>query len=183
MYEDFTVRDRFTGEQLHCLWKGTVVAIATRHADATDIRFAVNGKPVWIALPNLAWVEQKRRNGKVITDYLAAQLARQATATLAEVRGTAAVLPGSHAGSRAGAPAFGTRQLARLPGCLSRVAAGRAVLLVNLARFSGSPATVIVTAAAGQAAEQVWVVGPGCSGSASDVLAHQQLPGRRAAGG
>jgi hypothetical protein len=75
MYEDFTVRDRFTGEQLHCLWKGTVVAIATRHADATDIRFAVNGKPVWIALPNLAWVEQKRRNGKVITDYLAAQLA------------------------------------------------------------------------------------------------------------
>jgi hypothetical protein len=75
MYEDFTVRDRFTGEQLHCLWKGTVVAIATRHADATDVRFAVNGKPVWIALPNLAWVEQKRRNGKVITDYLAAQLA------------------------------------------------------------------------------------------------------------
>jgi hypothetical protein len=75
MYEDFTVRDRFTGEQLHCLWKGTVVAIATRHADATDVRFAVNAKPVWIALPNLAWVEQKRRNGKVITDYLAAQLA------------------------------------------------------------------------------------------------------------
>ncbi len=75
MYEDFTATDRFTGEQLHCLWKGTVVAIATRHADATDIRFAVNNKPVWIALPNLAWVEQKRRTGKVITDYLAAQLA------------------------------------------------------------------------------------------------------------
>jgi hypothetical protein len=75
MYEDFTAKDRFTGEQLHCLWKGTVVAIATRHADATDIRFAVNQKPVWIALPNVAWVEQKRRNGKVITDYLAAQLA------------------------------------------------------------------------------------------------------------
>jgi hypothetical protein len=75
MYEDFTATDRFTGEQLHCLWKGTVVAIATRHADATDVRFAVNDKPVWIALPNLAWVEQKRRNGKVITDYLAAQVA------------------------------------------------------------------------------------------------------------
>ena len=59
----------------HCVWKGTVVAIATRHADATDIRFAVNGKPLWIAMPNLAWVEQKRRNGKVITDYLAAQAA------------------------------------------------------------------------------------------------------------
>ena len=75
MYEDFTVTDRWTGEPLHCLWKGTIVAIATRHADATDIRFAVNGKPVWIALPNLAWVEQRERTGKVITDYLAAQTA------------------------------------------------------------------------------------------------------------
>ena len=75
MYEDFKVTDRWTGEQLRCEWKGTIVAIATRHADATDIRFSVNGRPVWIALPNLAWVEQKRRNGKVITDYLAAQIA------------------------------------------------------------------------------------------------------------
>ena len=75
MYEDFYAVDRWTGEQLHCVWKGTVVAIATRHADATDIRFAVNGKPLWIAMPNAAWVEQKRRNGKTITDYLAAQAA------------------------------------------------------------------------------------------------------------
>lgn len=75
MYEDFTVTDRWTGEALHCTWKGTIVAIATRHADATDIRFAVNGRPMWIAMPNLAWVEQKRRSGKVITDYLAAQAA------------------------------------------------------------------------------------------------------------
>lgn len=75
MYEDFKVTDRWTGEQLHCKWKGTIVAIATRHADATDIRFSVNDRPVWISLPNLAWVEHKRRTGYVITDYLAAQIA------------------------------------------------------------------------------------------------------------
>lgn len=75
MYEDFVATDRWTEEPQHCVWKGTVVAISTRHADATDIRFAVNGRPLWIAMPNEAWVEQKRRNGKVITDYLAAQAA------------------------------------------------------------------------------------------------------------
>ncbi len=75
MYEDFVATDRWTGEQLHCVWKATVVAIATRHADATDMRFAVNDRGLWIAMPNQAWVEQKRRNGKIITDSIAAQAA------------------------------------------------------------------------------------------------------------
>ena len=75
MYEDFHVTDRWSGEDLHCRWKGTIVAIATRHADAVDIRFDVNGRPMWIALPCIAWVEQKKRTGKVITDQLAVQLA------------------------------------------------------------------------------------------------------------
>ena len=75
MYEDFHVADRWTGEDLHCRWKGTMVAIATRHADAVDIRFDVNGRPMWIAMPCTAWVEQKQRSGKVITDQLAVQTA------------------------------------------------------------------------------------------------------------
>jgi hypothetical protein len=75
MYEDFHVTDHWTREDLHCRWTANVVAIATRHADAVDIRFEVNGKPVWIAMPAEAWVVQKERSGHVITDRLAAQVA------------------------------------------------------------------------------------------------------------
>jgi len=75
MYEEFCVADRWSGEELNCRWKGTLVAIATRHADAVDVRFDVNGRPMWIALPLEAWKRQKSLTGKVITDQLAAQIA------------------------------------------------------------------------------------------------------------
>jgi hypothetical protein len=75
MYEEFRVTDRWTGEELNCRWEATIVAIATRHADAVDVRFDVNGRSMGIALPCTAWVEQKKRSGRVITDYLAAQVA------------------------------------------------------------------------------------------------------------
>ena len=75
MYENFHATDRWSGEDLHCRWIANIVAIATRHADAVDIRFDVAGRPVWIAMPCLAWVEQKKRTGHVITDSLAAQAA------------------------------------------------------------------------------------------------------------
>ena len=75
MYEDFHAPDRWSGEVLHCRWQANIVAIATRHADAVDIRFDVNERPVWIAMPCLAWVEQKKRTGHAITDSLAAQAA------------------------------------------------------------------------------------------------------------
>jgi hypothetical protein len=75
MYENFHATDRWTQEDLHCRWTANVVAIATRHADAVDVRFDVNGRSLWIAMPCLAWVEQKQRTGHVITDQLAAQAA------------------------------------------------------------------------------------------------------------
>src|SRR6201987_1925901 len=75
MYEEFDVVDRWTGESLRCLGRANMLAIATRHADAKNVRFEVNGRPVWIAMPARAWVEYKKRSGHVITDRLAAQLA------------------------------------------------------------------------------------------------------------
>ena len=75
MYEEFRVTDRWSCEQLDCRWKGTLVAIATRHADAVDVRFDVNGRTLWIALPLEAWGRHKSLTGKVITDQIAAQAA------------------------------------------------------------------------------------------------------------
>jgi|SRR5207302_1790245 len=75
MYEDFHAVDRWTKKEVHCRYQALIVAIATRHADAVDIKFLVEGRPVWVALPLPAWVEYKNLTGKVITDPLAIEVA------------------------------------------------------------------------------------------------------------
>jgi hypothetical protein len=75
MYDDFYAVDRWTGKRLHCQYQALVVAIATRHADAVDIKFLVDDRPVWIALPHPAWMEYRERTGKVISDPMAVQTA------------------------------------------------------------------------------------------------------------
>src|SRR5258708_12804572 len=71
MFTDFTATDRWTKKQVHCLYQCLIVAIATRHADAVDIKFLVDGHPVWVALPHPPWVEYKTRTGTLITHALA----------------------------------------------------------------------------------------------------------------
>ncbi len=75
MYTDFTATDRWTKKRVHVLYQALVVAIATRHADAVDIKFLVDGRPVWVALHHPAWVEYKERSGQTITDSLAKEIA------------------------------------------------------------------------------------------------------------
>ncbi len=75
MYSDFQAEDHWTGEPMHCVFQAVIVAIATRHADAVDVKFLVNERPVWIALPHTAWGEYNRRSGKVMTDPMAVQIA------------------------------------------------------------------------------------------------------------
>jgi hypothetical protein len=75
MYQDFHVFDRWTRKEVHCLYQALIVAIATRHADAVDIKFLVDGHPVWVVLPCPAWVEYNKRTGKMITDPLAIEIA------------------------------------------------------------------------------------------------------------
>jgi hypothetical protein len=80
-----------------------------------------------------------------------------------------AKVPGEHATT------FGNQAVAALQGCVNRIAAGDLVVLVELARFQGSPATIIVTEVPDITSRQVWVVGTGCSASRSDVLRHSVL--------
>jgi hypothetical protein len=75
MYKDFHAVDRWTKQEVHCIYQALIVAIATRHADAVDIKFLVDGHPVWIALPHPAWVKYQQRTGKWITDSLAIEIA------------------------------------------------------------------------------------------------------------
>jgi hypothetical protein len=75
VFGDFTATDRWTKKQVHCVYQALIVAIATRHADAVDVKFLVGGKTVWVALPHPAWVEYKKRTGKGITDSLAVEIA------------------------------------------------------------------------------------------------------------
>jgi hypothetical protein len=75
MFDNFTATDPWTGKQVHCVYQATIVAIATRHADAVDIKFLVNGHKVWVALPHPAWAEYRRRTGASITDSLAVETA------------------------------------------------------------------------------------------------------------
>ncbi len=75
MYDDFYVSERRSGKNVHCIYQALIVAISTRHADAVDIKFLVDGHPVWIALPHPAWVEYRKRTGNDLTDPLAIQIA------------------------------------------------------------------------------------------------------------
>jgi hypothetical protein len=120
------------------------------------------------------------------TDYTSQHLGRQVAAEVARysVAGLQAapnaMTPSGTGNSPASGPdtrasALGRVPVAVLSGCVNRIAAGNRVLLVDVARYQGAAATVIVTEGSASAPEQVWVVGTGCSGSRSDVLKHTAL--------
>ena len=115
------------------------------------------------------------------TDFASGTLSGQVAAQLARYRPGSPVA-GPEAPSATHVPAvagpsatFGHMAVTDLAGCVNRIAAGDLVLLVDVARYQGGPATVIVTQPPAGGPEQIWVVGPGCSASRSDVLKHAAL--------
>lgn len=84
MYTDFHATERWTGKPVHCVFQALMTAISTRHADAVDLKFLADGRPVWIAMPHPAWVEHLARTGRVLTDALAAEAAGHALKQIIE---------------------------------------------------------------------------------------------------
>jgi hypothetical protein len=104
-------------------------------------------------------------------------LARQVRRTLRSAAGVGTTYSSSRpnpTGNKTG-PAFG--KVSRLGGCLSRVDAGRTVLLAAVARFLGRPATIIVLRPSKSAGIlDVLVVGIKCSASVADVIFQTTIP-------
>lgn len=92
------------------------------------------------------------------TDYTASGLGRQLSGQL------------SQGDSRT------TEELAteQLSGCVRRVTQGRMPLLVDVARYEGRPATVIVLPGTDSGRFDVWIVRPACSASDPAVIRHTQ---------
>jgi len=83
-------------------------------------------------------------------------------------------LPSAPSASPLGSQSFQGIRFTALQGCVSRISAGRQVLLVDVDQYQGRPATVVVVAG-GPGGSRVWVVGRGCSRTDSDVIAQASL--------
>jgi hypothetical protein len=98
------------------------------------------------------------------TDYLPSHLASQVESVLAGHETAVGPLPTSEPDASAA-----------LRACVALITGGVPPELVDVARYQGQPATVIVSAAAAGKPRQVWVAGPGCSATNRDLLAHTEL--------
>ena len=127
-----------------------------------------------------------RLNGKVVTtnaiasqtDFTKASLATQVRRDVAS-SSVQAGFSGAQptAGPTSAKASVGGVSLSALAGCLERVADGRKVLLANVARYLGSPATIIImTPLAAADVFDVTIVGLSCSASNPEVISRTTVP-------
>ncbi len=99
------------------------------------------------------------------TNYLPPQLRVQALSVAQRYGGTV-----PSAGKTGEMPMQPSRANPSLPGCLHRVTGGQQPLLVDMARYDGRSAIVIIATESGDAVGRLWVVGMGCSSADGEVI-------------
>ena len=108
------------------------------------------------------------------TNYQPARLAAQASALLAQFRqlapATARPIPAANPrnGPISAFPA--------LAACVSHVAGHQRPILVDVARYQGHPAAIIVLPATSGTKSRVLVLAEGCTGTSAPILATATLP-------
>jgi hypothetical protein len=70
----------------------------------------------------------------------------------------------------------GVRPTAPIAACALRIADDAHPILVEEARYRGSPVTVVVLPSASGAGSMAWLAGPGCSAGESDIVTGVALP-------
>jgi len=115
------------------------------------------------------------------TNFVPSQLRSQVITAVheAESRGESTIAPSASASApTALAPlnsAAASGAGSGLAGCIDTVGPGRAVLLIDEARYGGKPATIIVFAGSTTTQAEALVVTDACSASSQDVLARAPL--------
>jgi hypothetical protein len=111
------------------------------------------------------------------TNFRPDQLQKQAEAALVTARATRIKAAAGDVTTpfpmAAGAAPSSVAQLSK---CVSHVAGGRNVLLVDLAYYQGKHATIIVVGTAPSGPGTIYAVGGSCSASNKDILAQRPLP-------
>lgn len=136
--------------------------------NATNINYSVNGK--------IATTTAIASNTNFTKGSLARQVRKEVSSTSRFSAGAAAPQASPTTPAKA---IFGGLSISGLEGCLNRVAAGRKVLLADVARYLGRPATVIVLTSPTTAnVFDVVIVGLSCSASNADVISRTTVPVR-----
>ena len=112
------------------------------------------------------------------TDFTAGQLASQVSGLTSHAASPASG-PNRSASPplpRSSGPTFHSVPVTNMSGCVNRIAAGALVIWVDVARFQGTPALVILTQVSLTSPEHIWVVSTACSATSSDILDQGVLP-------
>jgi len=76
-YQQFSVTSAVDKTQYECQFRTLITGIAPRHSDTADVKFMVNGKPVVVALPLVAFSLFREHTGETLTDAEVIQIAAE----------------------------------------------------------------------------------------------------------